>query len=654
METLLPLPAREPLLPDESLASLIRRTSNAMGYETPGRFRALLRDFADVPVHWNHLRSGPVARQVETLLRQPSSSILRATVHNYATRLVLVASSAAPALSCDSKTILKYFRSAHTPICPSCLSEDAQPYERLEWSLRATPTCLQHDCYLTNTCPNCQHKLRTDRSDTAKCRCGFDFRNAHQQRISIAAARLSRRIDQWFHGQALPLHPLPARVVLWWLERLASAVKKLPDWTERTAYAMSIGSAAPTELVAWLAAAAILEGWPQELFRFLDEFQHVPKHLTTATGLTRSFGLLLREAKHLEDLGYSLIADTLREYLTVRYTAGHLTSKACLFSTPRHAILLRRRPWISLTEADEILRFRNGASAVLLGRGILKGVVHAAKSDHRTVGLVTRSSVDGFARDLKTAMSVPEVGESLGLGRNSVLELIRTDLLARSIWTKGGWRVPRASMQQLLVLVRRCRHAGPSSKHWLNIRQATRQFGPAGLNLVRLLFLIRADQVRTRTSDDRGNFRDLLVSAADLKKACPQIQHLRDAEAGFPLCRLSKLLFPDRPIKEGVLKNWITLGLLRASRNGRAWSVSKDEVARFRGEYCLSREAAQLLRIHRKTLSRWVREGVLTTVYGPRSAAGGGFHLLRRPDVVRVRDAIARHHRKWRAHRPAA
>ena len=36
METIAPLPAREPLLPDESLTSLVRRTSQAMGYEKPG------------------------------------------------------------------------------------------------------------------------------------------------------------------------------------------------------------------------------------------------------------------------------------------------------------------------------------------------------------------------------------------------------------------------------------------------------------------------------------------------------------------------------------------------------------------------------------------------------------------------------------------
>ena len=144
MEIAHPLPAREPLLPGESLASLIRRTSNAMGYEKPGRIRALLKESAEVPTHLNHVPTGPVAQRLGILLRQSPSSLLGATVHSYAARVMLVASIAEPAALCDSKTILKYFQSAHPPVCPACLTEDAQPYERLAWSVRPVPRGLTY------------------------------------------------------------------------------------------------------------------------------------------------------------------------------------------------------------------------------------------------------------------------------------------------------------------------------------------------------------------------------------------------------------------------------------------------------------------------------------------------------------------------------
>jgi excisionase family DNA binding protein len=403
----------------------------------------------------------------------------------------------------------------------------------------------------------------------------------------------------------------------------------------RTTSELAIDSPAPVEQVVWLAAADILDGWPQKLFAFLEDFQRVTKHRTTATGLSRSFGLLLREAKHLEDLGYSLPADALREFLTNHYTAGHLTSKACLFSAPQYARLLANRPWISLTEADEILRFRKGGSAALLQRGILAGAVHSARPGHRTVGLVTRKSVDQVAHDLKTALSAAEVRKLLGMGR--VHELIKADLLRRAVWTKGGWRVPRSSVKQLVDSVSRSAGNARSNEYWLDIREATRQFGPTGLNLVRLLRLIQAGQVRVRRSANGSNLCDILVSATDVHNARTEIHRLRDNEDGFPLNRLSKVLLPGRPIKEIVLKKWIENGLLHASRRGRAWAVAATEIARFRAEYCLLETAAQLLQIHRKTLLRWISEGALEAVYGPRSAAGGGFYLLRRSDVEQLR-----------------
>ncbi len=651
MEIATPLPVREPLLPGESLTSLIRRTANAMGFEKPGQIRSLFEGTAGISAQWNQLLPGPIGQRLESLLRHSTSSLLSATVHQFANRLVLVASTAVPAVACDSKTILKYFQSANPPICPVCLIEDTHPYERLAWSLRALPVCLRHLCYLSNMCPKCRRKLRPDRNDVHACHCGFNFREIQPPAISESAIWRFRRIDQWFRGEALPLTGMRACAALWWLERLTAAVEKLPEWKRRVTDEMSIDSSAPAALAAWLAAANLLDEWPQQLFAFLDDFQRIAKHQKTVTGVTRSFGLLLREAKQLEDLGYPLPADALRQYLTTHYTAGHVTTKVCLFSTSKHAKLLEVRPWMSLTEADEKLRIRNGGSADLLERGILVGVVHPAASGRRTVGLVTRESVGEVERNLKTALSVNDAGKMLGLGRSRVLELVKTDLLPRAIWTKGGWRVPRTSISQLLDLVSQSPVCDkPIDQDWVSLRQATRQFGPSGLNLVRLLRLIQAGRARLLRSARTADFKSVLVCVSDLKKARPELHRMRDEAEGFPLCRLAKQLFPDRPLKEPVLKKWIAVGLLQASRHGRAWIISADEVKRFRSKYCLLHEASQLLKMHSKTLLRWIREDELTTVYGPRSATGGGFHLLCRSDVIRIQGAITRHRRKFRTH----
>ena len=58
MKSVRALPAREPLLPGESLTSLVRRTAQAMGYEGFGQVRALLGRRGELPAHLNHLTPG--------------------------------------------------------------------------------------------------------------------------------------------------------------------------------------------------------------------------------------------------------------------------------------------------------------------------------------------------------------------------------------------------------------------------------------------------------------------------------------------------------------------------------------------------------------------------------------------------------------------
>ena len=88
METARPLPAREPALPGESLASLLRRTAASMGYDGPGQIRKLLSTVGKVPWNVNHIGTGPLTDHLAVLLRTGSSDILTLTVHRFAKRFV--------------------------------------------------------------------------------------------------------------------------------------------------------------------------------------------------------------------------------------------------------------------------------------------------------------------------------------------------------------------------------------------------------------------------------------------------------------------------------------------------------------------------------------------------------------------------------------
>jgi predicted site-specific integrase-resolvase len=91
---------------------------------------------------------------------------------------------------------------------------------------------------------------------------------------------------------------------------------------------------------------------------------------------------------------------------------------------------------------------------------------------------------------------------------------------------------------------------------------------------------------------------------------------------------LGKVLVPGRPCREPVLKKWIRAGLLRARRRGRSWTIPADEVQRFQAEYCLAKEACEILQVGRTTLARWERSGRVKAVYGR------AFSLYRRTDLA--------------------
>ena len=164
-----PLPARAVPLSGESLISLVRRTSQAMGYESPRRLVALLATQGPLPPHLNELAHGPVLDYLADLLRQSSTALSSLTVHRFAPALMLVSQERQTSPVCDPKTTQRYFTSSW-PICPRCIEQDAIPYERLLWSFRPTPICTAHGCLLVIRCPACNRPVRWDRQEMVCCK----------------------------------------------------------------------------------------------------------------------------------------------------------------------------------------------------------------------------------------------------------------------------------------------------------------------------------------------------------------------------------------------------------------------------------------------------------------------------------------------------
>ncbi len=628
-----PFPSRVPPLPGESLASLVRRTAQAMGYEGVARVMALLRERGRLPPHLNQLAPGPVNNYLAALLHQSPETISSLTVHACAPSLVLVPKDRQSAPLCDSQTILRYFSSSW-PICPACFAEDDVPYERLHWSFRPVPVCVEHGCILISQCPACRRPLHWDRQDVLHCRCGLRLSDVEPLTVSSHALPLCRKLHQALRGAVPLLADMSTAACFWWMDSLSAEIGRTSDLITEAVQRVGLTTQHHEDAITWLAAAEILSDWPQRFAAFLDVFQQVDKHKTTSTGVGRRFGMVLRHAATLERRGHSAPAVVLRKYLVERYAAGHLSGKVCLFQTPKDRAVLRQRDWIPQTLAAKILGRRHGAVAKLIEEGVLQGRLHPAGRNGRSVGLVRKTSVATLQAELRDALDVPTAARRLGIDRHRVLDLIHDRMLPRAVRTATGWRIPRAAVAELENLCQRLRSEKSASRGWISLRQATRMFGPTGLTLALLIEWVQTEKVSARMADPEKRLNGIMVSHADFTALLPEIRSRRDQQRGYPVHRLGKALFPDRPIKCSVIKKWIAARLLKVRKSGRARMASPAEVDRFHREYCLAEEACQALGITRSTLSRWEVEGLVQPVYGKRVTPGAGFSLYRRADLA--------------------
>lgn len=631
------LPARAPPIEGESLLSVIRRTTQAMGYESTSNIIKLISDVGAVSFWLNELPAGSVCKRLAELLEMSTNDVNRLTIHRYSQSLVLIDSEGHAPLACDNKTRLRYF-DPQTRVCPQCVGDSSSPFEKLVWSFRPAPLCIHHRSLLVSRCPGCGKQIPNARPHNAECRCGQRLDQLCSEQLDEKIVRPIRDVVAALESgqRMIPDASLPA--AFFWLERVAHAVDRCAGWKKRFRVTWNLSKAYTDETVSWLAAAEIVVNWPDGLFDFLDAYVREPKYQHTSTGLGRTLGLLHRHASDLEEFGHSGPADAMREYLSKRYSAGHINGKVCLFRGVSSQLLVDQ-DWMTRTLAATELQVSVATVSRLIADGVLDGELHKAGHNGKSVGVVSRVSLERLKQQLDSSITLKEAAMCLGIHRHRVAELIRADILKGAVHIRRSWHIPRQSLDDVLKLISDLKAIRRLRPPHLSLREATRRFGKRGFTLATALTLIGNGVLPARRTVDGGSLADVIVNTGDIDRCRSEIQRLRDDRHGIPLNRLASTLFPGRPTKERVLKKWIESGLLNAGRPGREWSVTRTEVERFQATYCVAAEACQILERHRRTLATWETDGHLTPIYGPRVTPGAGFTLYLRADVKRLKDS---------------
>lgn len=628
------LPLRELPLSGESLTGYLRRHVMAMGYQGLRQLLGLIED-ASFPAHLDHLREGSALTSLAQFLRRDTSVLGAMTAHRWAESLVFRRRKSAASIECDSKTLLRYFHAAQSRICPRCLA-DAPELDRLIWSFRPLGICLEHGTPLLARCPGCRRSLSPLQLNRIRCRCGRRFDVEEAVLVGDSLRKLAAETDRWLNGATCDAFDLPPYAVFWWVDRLRAAVSQTTNWIARVREEWNLSAELDPESIAWSAAVDLAHQGPPRLAEFLEVYQTTDKHRSASTGVGRAFGTLLRDADRLERYGFPVPADVLRDYLTARYDRGHLSGKVILFRSALDRRRLTGRPWLTQTAAARRLGVRPPTIADLVRRGALVGRIELAGRKGRTVGVVRRESLEALRAELAETLGTVEAGNLLGVERHRVLDLIHAGILSKALRTAGGWRVARRSVAELLGRLASLPCSAPEQADLISLYEAVRRFGVGGLTLVRCIERILTGQLSAYRSAERPTLRNVVFELADIRRAANETRNTEEQHRGYPLNRLARILVPDRPLKEIVLRKWIAAGLLRARRRRKAWCVAPMEVARFRSTYCLADQACRRLGVTRSTLARWEVERLIAPIYGRATHAGAGASVFLRADVERL------------------
>ena len=300
-----PLLRRTPLLPGESLPSLVERLAQLNHYGGTSVLTWLCRAqqaFLGSPDRVGRPLCGGTFLRLAHLTQLPVAELIAASAHYFTP--ALAPTGAAPTTAdwlvtpdqpraLPSRAHLSLRPIAAAQYCPQCLQQ--AHYHRLSWLPAPVTICQQHHCLLVDRCPGCQRPItiadivcgrcptcRADLSAAPAVSVADDNLGLHAQNLILAWFGLGP-VRPWDTAQHVPAPTLALRFRL--LEHLyrrllgcreawATWPTPLPGLDEQLTHISTRSRRLATREAYYLyrAAFAALLDWPQGLYRYLDAY----------------------------------------------------------------------------------------------------------------------------------------------------------------------------------------------------------------------------------------------------------------------------------------------------------------------------------------------------------------------------------------------
>jgi hypothetical protein len=296
---------RTPLLPGESLVSLLERLAQLNYYPSPLTLDHICRQRLKPPANKDDLARPKWAEtflQLSDLTKISPDGLYAASIHRFAPCLTLPQHPPVeiPWIGATSKAMLPTnLAQAHlrftlaAQYCPQCLKTAA--YHHLIWTPVSAAICLEHHCLLVRRCPQCQKRISIQEIVRQRCRvCQMDL--SAVESISVEGDELGIQSQQLIQSclagadvTELPgMGSLPSRhpaVIYYFLQNLSRRLLICwKDWpalptpldglADHIAAPIHTSLTLPPEWIFYLqrAAFACATNWPQGIFHFLDAF----------------------------------------------------------------------------------------------------------------------------------------------------------------------------------------------------------------------------------------------------------------------------------------------------------------------------------------------------------------------------------------------
>lgn len=526
------LPRRSPLLPGESLASLLARLVQLNYYDKLDTLHWILHRRGDIERAYRDLARTAWPRAytgLAALTGLAPRELFAASDHYFAPILTPPDQALAMMALPDGATrpiltltmIQKQIRSSRAAqFCPACLQSAA--YHRLAWSPAAVAMCGRHRCLLVHRCPQCAGRLSVTETVACECQqCHADLREAPTVSVADDSLGVTSQLalqywlgvaprPDWPAGYALPEQP--PQVMFRVLDGLRlSLMGCQPDWPRLPAPLANLHTVVrgplsqkgvmPPETAYHLYRAACtgLLRWPEGFHEFLDAFSQRNPVTHAAVGVSDRLGPLFARWLRLAWKGadFALVHAAFQQYLRGdRFTLSYAQRVDPFKENARFQQLLGL---CTQVEAARTL----GISERMLDRLIVAGQLVTEdflKTNAWSYKLLHWKDVLELKQRWSAGLTLAETSQVLGLSEVEVTELARHDMLAVTREAEGAptqcYFAPESVTGLLETIARQLRSLREARDDLIDAATAANQVVRVGMSSVALLVLLLAGELR--------------------------------------------------------------------------------------------------------------------------------------------------------------